>query len=367
MFYAKIIISMKTTNQKKKATAKKAAKKSSKIVKKTAPKKAAPKKAAKKSAPKKAAKKSAKKTIVKKTSPSRASNKSTNQKKAPRKVITKTVTTTTTTVISPKETHYLLILDESGSMGTVREATLNGLNEQIQTIKGLNKQYSDQDYYISILKFNDDLTYIMENTPAENARQLTLEDYRPDKMTALYDAIAHGTNNLKTKIGDKVATGEASALVVILTDGAENASKDYGITKGGAERIKNLITELAATNMWTFTFIGTNQDAVLTAGTLGVRSSNAVNYTNSVSGATMAFSAVGSALSKRAVYSSAGLYEATTMNFMSSVTNGLSDLGEDESKLNLSNTVSKKELLDAAELIKKKNDITGKTDDKNKA
>jgi len=279
-------------------------------------KKAAPKKAVKKAAPKKAAKKTASK-----------------------KKITKNIT--------PKETHYLLILDESGSMGSVKKETLSGLNEQLKTIKNLDNKYPDQDYFVSIIKFDDEIVPLFENVPANKLKDLTEKDYQPDAMTALHDAIGISVNNLKSRISSKLDSGEASAFVVILTDGAENASKEYN-----SEKIKSLITTLEATGMWTFTFIGANQDSVLTARSLGVNAGNTVNYSASSVGTGLAFASLNSSLSKRSMYMDAGAF--TNDSFLSEVTAVANNIGEDASLLDLSGTVSDEDIQKAKDALSKR-------------
>ena len=94
---------------------------------------------------KKSTKKTAIKKAVKKAAPKKAAKKSTAKKIAKKTITKTTVTTTVTTKIEtnvPKETHYLLILDESGSMSSVKKETLDGLNEQLQTIKNLDNHLS---------------------------------------------------------------------------------------------------------------------------------------------------------------------------------------------------------------------------------
>lgn len=349
---------MKKTNQKrkpsvKKATPKKAAKKATKKpVKKSAPKKAASKTAPKNVVPKKAAKKPVKKASPKKTAPKKNAPKKTSKK--PKNVVKKvviTTTTTTTTTVNPTETHYLLILDESSSMGSVKQSTFNGLNEQIQTIKDLVKKFPDQQYYINIVKFSDYVRPLIENVAAKDANLLNESDYTPNGMTALLDAIGTSVTNLKFRVGSKLNSGEASAFVVILTDGEENVSRQYD-----APKVKELISSLEKTGMWTFTFIGANQDSVLTARSLGVSASNTINYTASADGTSLAFATAGASLNRRATYTSAGLYAATTNNVMSSIAKGMTNLGEDASLLDLSGDVSKEELEKAAEDLKNKSD-----------
>jgi len=331
-----------TTKKTKKAAPKKAAKKTAKkaATKKSAKKTAAPKKAAKKAPAKKVAPKKNKPTAQAKKKPT---------KKVTKIVTTVTTTTTTTTKVNPKETHYLLVLDESTSMNPVRNETLTGINEQIKTIKSLEKKFPDHKYYVSIVKFSTTAQHLIQEVPAGKVEELSGNDYMPNGWTALHDAIGMGITTLNTKIKSKLDSGEATALVVIITDGEENSSKEFNSLK-----IKDLITDLEKTGMWTFTFIGANQDAVLTAKSLGVSLGNTVNYSASGAGTKLAFMSVNSALSKRASYSNAGVYAATQDNFLSEVTRGLSDIGEDAAALDLSGEVSAEDIQKAKDALNNK-------------
>lgn len=313
---------------------------------------------------KSSAKKVIKKAASKKTSSKKPAKK--NVKKAVKKISKKSIARSSKDIkknkknLSPKETHYILILDESGSMFSVRENTLNGVNEQIQTIRNLDKKYPDQKYFINVVKFsNSEVVPLIENVPAKKVKDLTLESYVPDGGTPLYDAIGISVTTLKERIKNKLKSGKASALVVILTDGAENQSsierwKDADFNDP-AKKIRSLIVELSKDNLWTFTFIGANQDAVLTAQNLGVNINNVANYTSTQAGTSLAFRSISSAMSRRASYAKAGVYAANTQNFMSEVTCGLGDIGEDATKLNLSEEVTAEEIEKAKQSLDDQN------------
>ena len=50
--------------------------------------------------------------------------------------------------------YNLIILDESGSMGAIKNSTISGFNEVVQTIKGLEKKFPEQKHFISLVTFN---------------------------------------------------------------------------------------------------------------------------------------------------------------------------------------------------------------------
>lgn len=275
-------------------------------------------------------KKKTKKAAIKKTAKKVSPKKTETIEKKVVTTTTTTVTKTTTLKKNPTETHYLLILDESGSMESVRQQTLDGLNEQIQSINKLEKQYPNHKYFINILKFDDAFRDLVVNTKASEVRKFTLEDYKPHASTALRDAIGLGVTKLNGKIEEKINSGKAKALVVILTDGQENAS-----IKFSPEEIKGLITKLDATQSWTFTFIGANQDSVTTANSYGIHSSNVANYSSSSIGTRTAFAAVSAGMANVASGYANFVSGADNRAFMSSVLQDNVNIGEDSSKLNI--------------------------------
>lgn len=52
------------------------------------------------------------------------------------------------------QVHNLIILDESGSMECIKRTIIQGFNELVQTIKGIEKQFPEQEHFISFVSFN---------------------------------------------------------------------------------------------------------------------------------------------------------------------------------------------------------------------
>jgi uncharacterized protein YegL len=159
--------------------------------------------------------------------------------------------------------HNLIILDESGSMESIKPTIINGFNELVQSIKGIQKQFPEQEHYISIISFNgygNKILHFMDDVSKLNT--IDSSNYRPFSMTPLYDAMGFGFTKLKTELESQT---DYNVLVTILTDGEENASKEYTGTV-----IKNMIEELSKGN-WTFTYIGTDHDVEKMATNLSIK------------------------------------------------------------------------------------------------
>ncbi len=161
------------------------------------------------------------------------------------------------------QTYNLIILDESGSMNCVRPQTISGCNETLNSIRHMAKEQPDIKQYVSIFCFdNTNSRYIFRNVPVEDTRDLTEADYRPCGCTPLYDAIGYTVTQLEKQI----ATSDAVAVVTIITDGYENASRQWNIRS-----VVQLITRLKEKG-WVFTFIGANIDVEKAAKGIGIDS-----------------------------------------------------------------------------------------------
>ena len=155
--------------------------------------------------------------------------------------------------------YNLIIIDESGSMNYIKQAVIDNVNETIQTIRAAQNEHEEQEHYVSLVTFNDEVKTIYECEPVEQVEELTSETYRPGCRTALYDAMGVSLNALRTKVadGDKV-------VVTVVTDGWENASKEYNCMA-----IRTLVDELKEED-WVFAYIGANHDVKAAAGAISI-------------------------------------------------------------------------------------------------
>ena len=151
-----------------------------------------------------------------------------------------------------EKVHNLIILDESGSMGSIENQIISGFNETVQIIKGIQKKFPEQEHFITLISFNGlgrKLLHIAD--PVNKLNEINTESYNPEATTPLFDAIGFAITKLR-KITEKEKN--CNVLVTIMTDGEENASKEYS----GID-IKKMIEDLKQ-NKWTFTYIGTDHD-----------------------------------------------------------------------------------------------------------
>ncbi len=270
-----------------------------------------------------------------------------NKKKTSTKKITTTTTTTvvtTTTELNKSlDTHYLLVLDRSGSMSNCWQSTIDGLNEQLALIRGLEEKYPEQRYFVSLVVFDSEIETILEDAPITEVKNFDGTEFPPRYTTALHDAMGMGISNLKATITNKNKENDSisTAIVVIMTDGGENASREHN-----SDSIKKTIEGLEKTGAWTFSFMGANQDAILAAKNFGIGAGNSITYTSSSKGAKTAFDTLNRAFAAKAGMSnmaytnsvaSTGTVSLNSLqmdnsNFLSEVVDG-DTLGEDDSNI----------------------------------
>ena len=147
--------------------------------------------------------------------------------------------------------YNLIIVDESGSMSHLREATLSGINETIGTIKSAQKEFAEtQEHTLTLVTFDSDSNRPDVRTMIDNQSIVEVKefrDYMPRGCTLLYDAMGQSLTKLHTAIKGDV---DASAVVTVLTDGLENASREWD-----AQSLRKLIEQLKEEG-WSFSYMG---------------------------------------------------------------------------------------------------------------
>ena len=167
------------------------------------------------------------------------------------------------------QVYNLIILDKSGSMSSIARAAISGFNETVGGIRTAQEKFKDtQEHFVSLMVFCDcEKRLVYDKVPVDKIPELTSKDYRPCCCTPLYDAMGISLLALRNDIKDK---NDATAVVTIITDGLENASKEYRL-----KDVKALVEDLTNNEGWTFAYIGTNQDVDKVSEDLSIRNSMA--------------------------------------------------------------------------------------------
>ena len=168
----------------------------------------------------------------------------------------------------------LIIIDESGSMQSIKKEAIESVNETIQTIRLAQKKHEEQEHFVSLVTFNDDVKTVYECVPVKEIKELTAETYLPNCCTALYDAMGMSLNKLRHEVTDM-----DKVLVTVVTDGYENTSREYS-----GKAIKALVDELKDKG-WIFAYMGANQDIEEVAATISI--TNVLNFETTSAGIQM--------------------------------------------------------------------------------
>jgi hypothetical protein len=167
------------------------------------------------------------------------------------------------------------ILDESGSMSVIKEATIAGFNKYL---KSLQKEKGT--FLMTLSKFDSRgirVPYVLKNV--KSIEPLTDATYQPGMNTPLYDSCVETIEKIQKEIKDN-----QPSLVVIMTDGQENDSRRHT-----EKCLSDLIHKLEHKGNWTFVFLGANQDSWMVASRMGFARGNVMDWMSTNEGITDVF------------------------------------------------------------------------------
>lgn len=193
----------------------------------------------------------------------------------------------------------IFVLDRSGSMSTIKIDTEGGFNTFIEEQKKAAGEVK-----VSLYQFDDKYETVYEGKPIKDVPALNLV---PRNWTALLDAMGKTINNVGARLADTPEEQRpAKVIVVFMTDGGENASKEYT-----RDSVMKKIKHQEEVYNWNFVFIGANQDAIATAASVGINAKNAMTYTGNALGTTFAYSSLSSSVLRTRSAVSAGDFSTT--------------------------------------------------------
>jgi len=185
------------------------------------------------------------------------------------------------------KTQITFVLDSSGSMSKIEDDTIGGFNSFLK-----DQRSEEGTATVSLFEFDTTIESVYEGRPIEKAPELSDETYTPGGRTALHDAIVTAIEDTWTHIGRMAAaTRPDNVIVVVLTDGKENASETP------QEIVRDLVEECQEDG-WEFLFIGANQDAALTAGKMGIDADKSLDMAHSGEGAQAAYESTSEQISQ---------------------------------------------------------------------
>lgn len=172
-----------------------------------------------------------------------------------------------------EKSKLILIVDRSSSMCGIASDMEGAMKEVLDTQK---KEY-DGEMFVTLIRFDDDYEEVFFDKPLNEVEEIKLE---PRGCTALLDAIGRTINKVeRTFIETDEKDRPEKILFIIITDGQENASKEF--TRADVFKI---IETVKRDREWDFTFIGANQDSIREGGNIGIRGDKSLNFVASAAG-----------------------------------------------------------------------------------
>lgn len=156
--------------------------------------------------------------------------------------------------------HICFVLDESGSMYNSVDDVIGGFQKLIDE----QKAEKDGECIISLYRFSDTVKKDYIGKPVNEVPQLI---YSPGGCTAMNDGVGTAIDEIGKWLSDMDESERPSKnMIVIMTDGQENASREYSF-----DSVKEKIQHQEEKYSWTFVYMGTNLRDLKDANRLGIK------------------------------------------------------------------------------------------------
>ena len=178
-------------------------------------------------------------------------------------------------------------------MGHIRADTIGSFNTFLAEQKALDADVTFSLTMFSLTPLGETYRPQYKSVFLADVIPLTEGTYRPRGTTPLLDAIGGTVDGLGTRLADMPESERPDqVIVVILTDGQENASKEYT-----TEQIREKIEHQRDTYKWEFVFLGCGIDAFAVAGNLAVAAAFTTSHDATPKGVRAAYATASSTIS----------------------------------------------------------------------
>lgn len=177
--------------------------------------------------------------------------------------------------MKPDFTEIIFVLDRSGSMEPLAKDVIGGFNGIIE-----NQRKLEGTAAVTLVLFDDEYEVVYSAKDINDVAPLTNKQYFARGLTALLDAVGKTIDDVGLRLSNTPEEERPSkVLIIINTDGFENASREY--TK---EKVCEMVTRQREKYSWEFLFLGADIDAFGTARELGISTANTAQYSHSPDG-----------------------------------------------------------------------------------
>jgi hypothetical protein len=168
---------------------------------------------------------------------------------------------------TPHTTIVSFLLDRTGSMETIKDETIGGFNAYVDALEA---EAGDLVVFTLLQFDSQSIDTLYAGAKLSEVQRLTPESYQPRAYTPLIDACFKTIKATEETIARR--RDKARVIVVLQTDGQENASREHKI-----EELRDLIERRKAEG-WQFIFLGADIDAYETAGRFGILKEATLSY-----------------------------------------------------------------------------------------
>ena len=175
-------------------------------------------------------------------------------------------------------THLIIVLDASGSMSSIQDDIKGSFNEF------LKKQREEPGKTVfDLFQFNDEVKRPVKSADLAKFHDDLMAKYDCSGCTALNDAVCIAIDTLGHAFANmEEAERPEHVLCVIITDGMENASREYT-----SKDVKDRIEHQKTAYKWDFQFLAANQDAFATGESMGLDKGSCMNFVANAAGVNM--------------------------------------------------------------------------------
>ena len=161
--------------------------------------------------------------------------------------------------------HISIVLDRSGSMETARGDAVGAVNSYLRQVRDDTKM----DARLSLVIFDSQsIDTIRDRVPAKLCPDLLLEEYQPRGGTPLLDAVGYSVGIL-----DCLSDKDERRIMAIMTDGLENASREYT-----RDKLRALLDRKQKEDGWLVLYLGAGHDSWDQASQIGILACHTADF-----------------------------------------------------------------------------------------
>lgn len=177
-------------------------------------------------------------------------------------------------------TEIVCVLDRSGSMQAIKDDAIGGFNQFLSDQKKLPGEAA-----MTLVQFDDTYEKLFVSKKLQDVEPLNKDTYIPRATTALLDALGKTIDEVGIKLKDTPENDRPNKVIfVIITDGMENASKEYN-----HQQVMEKVNRQRDIYKWEFIFLAANQDAIKAGRDIGIPASHVANFAATGMGQRMAY------------------------------------------------------------------------------